>query len=107
MLVKVAEIIKETIRETDIAGRYGGEEFLVILPGARGEHALRSAERIRQAIEKTNFAEGVALTISGGVKEYTGEELTEHIHRADLALYKAKRSGRNQIVQYENDSMNV
>lgn len=103
VLVKVAQLIKEAIRESDVVGRYGGEEFMVILPATNGENAARLAERIRQTIENHSIGDGVALTISGGVKEFEGESVAEFIHKADLALYEAKNKGRNQIVRYKND----
>ena len=97
----VSRVIKEQIRDLDIAGRYGGEEFGIILPSTNGDGACVIAERLRRVIEKqTVFAEGheVRFTISLGVAE-----LNEHMHdhrnwieKADQALYKSKESGRNR-----------
>lgn len=98
VLVTVAEIIKNNIRESDLAGRYGGEEYMVVFSEADLQIATRIAERIRAAVEKHLFLEGISVTISGGVKQYQGENLTAFIDQADKNLYEAKRSGKNQVV---------
>lgn len=98
VLADVANIIKNNIRETDLAGRYGGEEFMIIFPNAKVETASKVAERIRKSIEKNIFYDEIAITISGGVKQYEGEILTEFVQGADRNLYEAKHNGKNQIV---------
>ncbi len=98
VLVDVASIMKKSIRETDFAGRYGGEEFMVIFPNTTLSVAHKISERIRQAIEGHNFVDGLRITISGGVGRYNNETLTELVHSVDNKLYTAKRSGKNQIV---------
>lgn len=98
VLIDVAAIIKISIRDTDLAGRYGGEEFMVVFTGTDLETATNIAERIRKTVEKHLFAEGINVTISGGVKRYEGENLTDFIHEADKNLYEAKRNGKNQVV---------
>ena len=97
-LIHITSLIKKNIRETDIAGRYGGEEFLVVLPNTNIETAINIAERVRQAIASFCFPDGLKITISGGVSEFKGECLTEFIRNADKKLYKAKLNGKNQIV---------
>ena len=98
VLVEVASIIKNSIRDTDIAGRYGGEEFMVIFNNAELATASNAAERIRDSVEKHVFPEGITVTISGGVKQYGGENMTDLIHQADKRLYEAKRNGKNQVI---------
>lgn len=98
VLIEVAQIVKNNLDESDIAGRYGGEEFMIILPKSRLDHAISIAERVRQAIEKHNFDTDLKISVSGGVKEYQGEELRDFIHGADMNLYKAKKQGKNLIV---------
>lgn len=98
VLVDIAEIINKNIRDTDLAGRYGGEEFMVIFANADLVTASNIAERIRKAIENNLFCDGIAVTISGGVKQYMGENLTQFIHEADKNLYEAKKNGKNQII---------
>lgn len=98
VIVDVANIINRNIRDTDFAGRYGGEEFLVIFPNTDITKAKKIAERIRKAVEEHEFIEGIRSTISGGVKQYMDENLMELIHSADINLYKAKKNGKNQVV---------
>lgn len=98
VLVDVASIIKKSIRCTDFAGRYGGEEFMVIFPNTTLSVASKISERIRQAVEDYNFVNGLRITISGGVSQYNNEKITEFVHSADTKLYSAKRNGKNQIV---------
>ena len=97
VLVDVAAIIKGSIRDTDIAGRYGGEEFMVVFQNADLSTASNIAQRIRQSVENRAPDES-PVTISGGVKQYQGESLTDLIHAADTNLYEAKRKGKNRIV---------
>lgn len=101
VLVDVATIIKKSIRETDLAGRYGGEEFMIIFPNTTLSVSKIISERIRQAVEDYNFIEGLNITISGGVVQYNNETITELVHSADTNLYRAKRNGKNRIVSTE------
>jgi diguanylate cyclase (GGDEF)-like protein len=79
-------------------GRYGGEEFIAILPGTDLLGAHRCAERIREIIAKQNFRDRYTITTSVGVAEYQrGETVPQLLTRADQALYKAKRDGRNLV----------
>ncbi len=97
----VARVIREQIRELDIAGRYGGEEFAIITINTNGDGACVIAERLRESIERQSvFVAGheIKFTISLGIAE-----LNEHMHdhrswieKADQALYKSKESGRNR-----------
>lgn len=97
VLEKVSNIIKDTIRDTDIAGRYGGEEFLIIFPEISEVDAVNAAERIRKNIESLIFENEIKITISGGVVQYKGETALELIEKADIKLYSAKEKGRNRI----------
>ncbi len=98
VLVDIADIIKSSIRETDFARRYGGEEFMVIFPNTDLSEAKKISERIRQAVENHQFPEGLSVIISGGIKQYRAADLTDFIHEADTNLYKAKQNGKNQVV---------
>jgi diguanylate cyclase (GGDEF)-like protein len=95
-----AEVLRETLRESDVAGRWGGEEFLLLLPGADEEGAAQLAERVRVALAARSIP-GVAdlrVTASFGVAEYAGETNTEQlVAAADSALYAAKRAGKNRV----------
>lgn len=93
-----AETIKASVRASDVVGRYGGEEFLVLLPNTSLDAARAAAEKMRRAIESLRFgAEGMRTTVSAGVAEYRrGEGVEAALTRADGALYEAKRAGRNR-----------
>jgi len=99
VLKQVSEVLKYTIREVDVVGRLGGEEFAILLPGA-GEHAGMVAERIRKRISSIPFHQ--TITISIGISHY-GEHGTtweDVFKKADEALYYAKTHGRNRSVVY-------
>lgn len=103
VLVQLARIFRETLRSLDSAGRYGGEEFLVILGQTDMHQAMQTAERIRQATDQHVFVCGdvsLRATISVGVAGIREEDhsSTELIGRADKALYEAKAGGRNRVV---------
>lgn len=98
VLVDVAAIMKKYIRGTDFAGRYGGEEFMIIFPNTTLSVASEISERIRKAVEDYNFVDGLKISISGGVGQYNNETVNELVHLTDTNLYKAKRNGKNQIV---------
>lgn len=110
VLSKVALIIKNSIREADIAARYGGEEFAIILPDTTKEVACGIADRIRTSIEKQGFSgtdEQVPknLTISAGISTFPEDAQNKEaiIKTADLALYKAKALGRNKTVGFNKE----
>ncbi len=99
----LATIIKNAVRETDLAGRYGGEEFAIILRDSNCDNARDVAERIRLAAEKmqvTHEGQTVTFTVSLGLAAFSTEFDNEMqwLERADQALYKAKETGRNQWV---------
>ena len=95
-----SSIISNNVRNFDVFVRFGGEEFAVILPNTEVAEGLIIAERIREAVEKSEFIhkkERIHFTISIGVSFYNGDTAEEIIEKADNALYKAKEDGRNQI----------
>ncbi|MDQ4121973.1 MAG: diguanylate cyclase [Acidobacteriota bacterium] len=100
----VANCLRSTLRGADVAVRYGGEEFSILLPQTTQSEARVIAERIRRRIEATNFPHD-KVTISGGIVAFTpqGHETPEWVIKAaDQALYAAKRAGRNNIQFYGN-----
>ncbi len=108
----VAEVLRRNLRPQDLAGRYGGEEFIVAMPLADGEQALRVAERIREAIAAHRFPHretqpGGALTISGGVSVFPqdGANSTDLIGCADRSLYRAKAAGKNRVFLHKTFEM--
>ena len=97
VLKEISKLVAENIRSNDIFGRWGGEEFLFILPITPYFNTLKVAEKIRKVVENYNF-KGIKVTISLGVSEIIENEQIEYaIKRADEALYEAKKSGRNQV----------
>ena len=98
VLRRVASLIRQELRSTDCVGRFGGEEFLVVLPETKPEEAVKVAERIRRIIERTDFG-GVRVTVSIGVTGYRdGETHMDILERVDSAMYKAKADGKNRVV---------
>jgi len=99
VLVEIANILKSNIRSTDIVGRWGGEEFLIICIKSDLEATKIVAEKCRKAIENYNFTTIKHKTSSFGVAvSDKSESIKETITRADDKLYKAKETGRNKIV---------
>jgi diguanylate cyclase (GGDEF)-like protein len=106
VLKTLSAIIKGSLRNVDLPGRYGGEEFVLVLPETKKEDAITVAERIREKVQnftfKTMNGEPLTLTISLGVSEMEDLENKtnelELIKIADARLYKAKRTGKNKVV---------
>lgn len=96
---------RQVLRQPDIAGRYGGEEFTLILPETAGDGAHCVAERLRRTIEAARIEAGdahIAVTISAGISSYR-DGVSDHeilLDEADQALYRAKALGRNRVVSY-------
>lgn len=98
VLRKVSEILAGSLRQSDSLGRWGGEEFLILLPQIHLGAAASVAEKLRLAVSSTNFELKAPVTISLGVAELgEGESAGDWIKRADQALYLAKDRGRNQL----------
>ena len=108
MLKHVAEILMESVRDTDIVTRYGGEEFVILAPSTTLQSTVKIAERIRRAIETNPYEmtdKLIYVTVSIGIAESITNDNTSTIEalidKADQALYVAKESGRNQLKIYE------
>ena len=102
-LRSVAARLREHIRHPDVIGRYGGEEFLIVLPNSRADAATKQATRLCQDIRNTRIEANnnvLSVTISVGIAQFrVGQENWEgFLHRADEALYKAKDNGRDRWV---------
>lgn len=102
VLKRVADLLREHCRGTDMVARYGGEEFLLCFPGTDRRGAERVCEVLRAAIEEADWsfvARGVGVTISFGIAEIRdGETFDSLLNQADDKLYEAKHAGRNQVV---------
>jgi diguanylate cyclase (GGDEF)-like protein len=104
VLKGIAGVIRTIVRDTDVVCRYGGEEFIVVLPQTVASDAHDIGERIRQEVERSNFADegllpSLSVTVSIGVSTYpdnggTADNLVEMV---DRALYRAKGSGKNVV----------
>lgn len=97
-LKSIAKVLLSTSRKTDTIGRWGGEEFLIVVPNTTKKSILAFAENIRETIEKTDFEDVKKVTISAGISIYKNQESSENlISRCDKALYMSKKHGRNQV----------
>lgn len=108
VLIKISDIFKAVSRETDIIVRFGGEEFIIILPNTKEDAAYALANRIKHTVEETDFKisskEKIRLTLSGGIASFPDNASDEHslLNAADQALYAAKASGKNRISCFKN-----
>jgi diguanylate cyclase (GGDEF)-like protein/putative nucleotidyltransferase with HDIG domain/PAS domain S-box-containing protein len=102
VLERVSQCIRDTVRNTDTVGRYGGEEFCIILPHTEIEAAKATAEKVRKAIEESHPA-GLDVTSSFGVSELAlgAESPRQLVEQADQALYVAKSTGRNRSIRWD------
>lgn len=102
----VASLLQRNFRETDLVGRYGGEEFCIVLPGMKLQVAATVTDRIREVIE-ADTSTGVRITMSFGVSslQFNALGAEELISQADKVLYVAKESGRNRVVCWGKEAM--
>lgn len=103
VLRMVATAIEGAVRQDDVAYRYGGEEFFVLLPGTDDRAAAEIGDRVRRAIETIGIA-GTTVTASIGVASGRAREVDETTSSADRALYDAKATGRNRVVVADSPS---
>ncbi len=105
VLRNIAELIDENCRDHDVCGRYGGEEFAVILPDTGLDGACVLAERFRRAVEKARGVTDETITVSiGAATLQPGQNMNDLVHCADKALYHAKEHGRNKSAHIEQIS---
>jgi diguanylate cyclase (GGDEF)-like protein len=103
VLKAFAEVLRADIRKHDAVGRYGGEEFALLMPNTGKETAMRVAERVRRDLEARGITvdgKRIEVTVSGGIATYgvEGEDWDTLLSAADTALYEAKNSGRNRVI---------
>lgn len=102
ILSKLAKLLKKQIRKQDVLARWGGEEFLILLPNSNEKEAVTLCERLRHKVETTNFSynkKSIKLTVTFGISEYDEAlEIEATINNADRNLYKGKNQGRNCVV---------
>jgi diguanylate cyclase (GGDEF)-like protein len=103
VIKETAQLLKKHMRSTDICGRWGGEEFLIICPHTPGEAAAAIIAKLKQLISDHPFAENICISMSFGIACIDpGESGEQLLRRADDALYAAKRAGRNRFVLADN-----
>jgi diguanylate cyclase (GGDEF)-like protein len=112
VLIGVARMLKQSVREYDVAARFGGEEFSILLPETNIQQAYERAESLRRAIEEMEFTIPtsvlpIRVTMSFGLacRESFGQTTDEIIHHADTALYHSKLSGRNRAYAYTYEAI--
>lgn len=109
VLTSLAHRLRSTLRAADFAVRWGGEEFLMVLPGCAAEEGRQIAEKLRLAVAESTPCPGtpsIRISISVGVAQLDGNESTDHtVSRADAALYAAKTAGRNRVCMAEAPSV--
>jgi diguanylate cyclase (GGDEF)-like protein len=112
LLRSLGALLKENVREEEIVGRWGGEEFLLLMPNVEKSHALRAAERIRAVVAGWDFDHrdrqpGGCVSVSGGVASWPndGDDVDALLRCADQALYQAKREGRNRVFGYSTPDL--
>jgi two-component system cell cycle response regulator len=109
VIKQIAQIVRSVAREGDVSMRYGGEEFLMVLPGASVDDAAKVAERLRRAVEASHIVAGaksIGVTVSVGVVSFPGcpaSDETDCVRMADEALYAAKAGGRNRVIVHAQD----
>jgi diguanylate cyclase (GGDEF)-like protein len=98
VLKELSDLISRNLRKSDVFARWGGEEFIVMLPNANASESYVVAEKIRALVEKHNFGKVENITISLGISELTDcHSLVGTITQADQALYQSKMKGRNRV----------
>jgi diguanylate cyclase (GGDEF)-like protein len=107
VLITVSKLIREAVEELGLdasGGRWGGEEFMILLPGVELEEAAALAEKLRAGIEELRFPNCSGETASFGVAQARPNETADPlVFRADAALYEAKRSGKNRVCASESE----
>ena len=98
-LKRLADVVKKQLRTPDVAARFGGEEFFILLPQTNLEQAKKITSRLRDAIKKDKILGKYNITVSGGLTCYKNKDSAKSLkERADKALYKAKNTGRDKFV---------
>ncbi len=102
MLQRLGEVLKQNTRKYDIVSRFGGEEFIILLPNTQIKRAKLVCERLRKNVEIDKEMSKYSITMSGGLTEYRkGDSIKKMQIRADKAVYKAKKLGKNRIEIYQ------
>ena len=108
LILTIASTIQDCLRTSDVICRYGGDEFVALLPQLPSERAVETAERLRNAVENTSFdvdGKRITTTVSIGIATYPDEVLIaeELLEKADETLYESKKAGRNTVISYSSN----
>ncbi|PIE46469.1 MAG: hypothetical protein CSA42_08400, partial [Gammaproteobacteria bacterium] len=105
VLIKMGKILRNTIRVTDMVGRWGGEEFCIIMPRTSAINAMPLLQRIQRNISEYDFGIAGEVTCSFGLYSTDNKSVSKQklINRADSALYEAKNKGKNRICVYKSE----
>jgi len=105
VLRAIGQFLQQNIRDVDVVARYGGDEFVIMIPEAAQDAAYILSERLRKQFSELKFENLAPITVSLGIATYPldGSELEDLIKKADSAMYAAKRAGRNKVVKYTPD----
>lgn len=106
-LKRIVKTVRKNLRQKDMIGRYGGDEFLIVLPDTSLEEGYTVIERIRKKVSELKWEYNLRVTISGGVTELNKEQLTSLLTKADRLLYKAKLNGKNRIEMDSSGKLNI
>jgi len=98
VLTEISAVVQSNIRKKDVFGRWGGEEFMIILEDCKLNEACMIANNLKNKIQEHDFGIDVKITCSFGVSEYNGEELIYFLRELDEKLYKAKKEGKNKVI---------
>ncbi|MFH5881885.1 diguanylate cyclase [Liberiplasma polymorphum] len=99
ILIEIANLLRENTRSEDIVSRFGGDEFILVLINKKIMEAYDVCERIRLAVEGKYQKFDIKITLSGGVKEFQEEDISDTIRKVDALLYKAKSNSKNRILK--------
>ena len=105
VLVEISSILKENVRETDFVGRWGGEEFLILLKNCDIKDAYDKAVILKKEMKLLSKKMGFNITLSFGINSLNKDNLKNAINDADKAMYKSKKDGRNKITIYQQKNI--
>ncbi len=97
VIKEVAAVLKSNVRSTDTVGRYGGDEFIIIMPDTDLKSARAFSERLNQALSSANLENDIKITLSGGISQFSDEPFNEFIKITDRKLYEAKSKGKDRF----------
>lgn len=102
LLVKLACVLKKQVRKSDVAARFGGEEFIILLPETNLTKAKRFCLRLKKAINSNKMLRKHKITVSGGITQFKKNDTAKRVkQRVDKALYQAKNKGRDRFISIE------